>query len=447
MDRVCVIGAGSSGIAACQVLSARGIGFDCFETGSEIGGNWRYLNDNGMSSAYRSLHINTSRQLMEYKSFPMPESLPAYPSHFQIAEYFDDFVKHHGFRDRIAFRTEVTKVEPLDEGFRVTTREMDTGAETDAVYGHVIVANGHHWSPRMPEPAFPGSFTGTQVHAHDYKTPEGFEGKRVLVLGIGNSACDLAVETSRVSDRTFLAMRRGAHIVPKYLFGMPTDQLTTSWLASKTPFWFQRLSFQLMLRLARGKVTDYGLPRPDHKVLHAHPTVSDDLLTRLGHGDITVKPNIERFDGDTVHFTDGSTEQVDVVIYCTGYKIDLPFLPDSVVSVRDNEVSLYRRVVDPAHRGLYFLGLIQPLGAIMPLAEAQAEWIADLVSGRAALPSRADMDAEITSYRKGLHARYVTSKRHTIEVDFFDYQSQLAAERRAGARRIQSGEAPSQPAR
>jgi cation diffusion facilitator CzcD-associated flavoprotein CzcO len=438
MDRVCVIGAGSSGITACQALNARGIAFDCFETGSEVGGNWRYLNDNGMSSAYRSLHINTSRQLMEFKSYPMREDLPAYPGHFDIAEYFDDFVKHHGFREHIRFRTEVRHVEPLPAGgYRVTTRDRDTGAESEGDYRWVIVANGHHWDPRLPEPAFPGAdtFTGEQIHAHHYKTAESFVDKRVLVLGIGNSACDIAVETSRVSERTFLAMRRGAHIVPKYLFGMPTDHLTTSWLAAKTPFWFQRWSFQLMLRLARGKVTDYGLPAPDHRVLSAHPTVSDELLGRLGHGELTVKPNLDRFDGDTVHFTDGSSEKIDLVVYCTGYRITFPFLDETVVPVRDNEVALYRRVVDPAHPGLFFIGLIQPLGAIMPLAEAQADWVADLVDGSAALPSDTEMRQEIEGYRAGLAKRYVSSKRHTVEVDFFRYLSDLRAERKAGARR------------
>jgi hypothetical protein len=438
MDRVCVIGAGSSGIAACQVLSARGIEYDCYETGSEIGGNWRYLNDNGMSSAYRSLHINTSRQMMEFKSFPMPSRLPAYPSHFQIAEYFDDFVKHHGFRDRIRFRTEVVSVSVASGGYSVTTRDRDTGAESSASYGSVIVASGHHWSPRLPEPAFPGSFSGEEMHAHFYKTPERFEGKKVLVLGIGNSACDIAVESSRVSARTFLAMRRGAHIMPKYLFGMPTDHLTTSPLARFAPSWLQALSLRAMLRLARGKLSSYGLPEPSHGILAAHPTVSDDLLTRLGHGDITVKPNIERLDGTGVVFADGSREDVDVIVYCTGYKVDFPFLDAAsfpAVSSPDNEVSLYRRVVDPTHPGLYFLGLIQPLGAIMPLAEAQSEWIADLISGRAALPPVPQMKAEITSYRESLRSRYVKSKRHTLEVDFLGYQRELAEERKAGAAR------------
>jgi cation diffusion facilitator CzcD-associated flavoprotein CzcO len=176
-------------------------------------------------------------------------------------------VKHHGFRDRIRFRTEVVSVSVASGGYLVTTRDRDTGAESSASYRSVIVASGHHWSPRMPEPAFPGTFSGEETHAHFYKTPDRFADKKVLVLGIGNSACDIAVESSRVSARTFLAMRRGAHIMPKYLFGMPTDHLTTSPLARFAPAWLQALSLRAMLRLARGKLSSYGLPEPSHGIL------------------------------------------------------------------------------------------------------------------------------------------------------------------------------------
>ena len=151
----------------------------------------------------------------------------------------------------------------------------------------------------------------------------------------------------------------------------------------------QQVSLAAMLRLSQGKVTDYGLPEPDHEVLHAHPTVSQDLLNRLGHGDITVRPNIDRFEGAKVFFTDGSSGEYDVVVYCTGYKVSFPFFTDAVVDAEDNHVELYRRVVHPDHPGLYFVGLLQPLGAIMPLAEAQAEWVGDLVTGAGALPSGA----------------------------------------------------------
>jgi hypothetical protein len=435
-SRVCIIGAGSSGITAAQVLASRGIAFDCFEMGSGVGGNWRYENDNGVSSAYRSLHINTSRHAMEYAAYPMPEDLPDYPSHWQIAAYFDDFVDHFGLRDQITFRTEVTKVSPRTPGagggYDVTLRSRDHAREAETRhYDHVIVANGHHWNPRWPEPSFPGSesFPGTQLHAHYYRTPDVFAGKRVVVLGIGNSATDIAVESSRVAQATYLAMRRGAHVLPKYLFGMPTDHLTSSPLA-RGPFLVQKLGMKAMLRIAVGKMTDYGLPEPDHDVLEAHPTVSDDLLTRLGHGDLSVKPNIDRFEGSKVFFVDGSAVEADVVVYCTGYQVSFPFLDDTVVRAEDNHVDLYRRVVSPDHPGLYFVGLIQPLGAVMPLAEAQAAWVAELIRGEVTLPPVPQMRAQIASYDEALRKRFVASKRHTIEVDAHAYRSELERERK-----------------
>ena len=435
--QVCIIGAGSSGITAAQVLQARGVSFDCFEMGSEVGGNWRYGNDNEMSSAYESLHINTSRQLMAYAAFPMPESLPDYPSHRQIAAYFDDFVDHFGLREQITFRTEVCQVGPLPEGgYAVTVRPRDGGEPETRTYREVIVANGHHWSPRWPEPSFPGAetFPGEQIHAHHYRTPDVLAGKRVLVLGIGNSACDIAVESSRVAQSTDLAMRRGAHILPKYMFGIPTDHLTDSPLV-RAPLKVQQVSMAALLRLTQGKVTDYGLPEPDHEVLHAHPTISQDILNRLGHGDIAVRPNIDRFEGSKVFFTDGTSGEYDVVVYCTGYKVSFPFFDDAVVTAEDNHVDLYRRVVHPEHPGLYFIGLIQPLGAIMPLSEVQAEWVGDLVTGAGALPSPEEMRRQITAYDRALRKRYVASKRHTIQVDFHGYKAEIAKERKDSHKR------------
>ncbi|MGW0364662.1 NAD(P)-binding domain-containing protein [Streptomyces sp. NPDC002990] len=431
MERVCVIGAGSSGIAACQVLAERAIPYDCYESGSQVGGNWRYENDNGMSSAYRSLHINTSRQVMEYACFPMADTYPVYPSHFQIARYFDAFVDHFGLRPRIAFRTEVTGVARTSEGrWAVTARRRDDGEVTSRVYDAVLVANGHHWKPRLPRPALPGadSFTGVQTHSHHYRTPEPFAGKRILVLGIGNSACDIAVETSRVSARTFLTMRRGAHILPKYLFGTPTDHLTASWLA-RAPLAVQASGLSLLLRLSRGRLSSYGLPEPRHGVLGAHPTISDDLLSRLGHGDISVTPMISALDGGGAVFEDGSRQDVDAVIYCTGYDIAFPFLPRELIDPADNAVSLYRRVVSPDHEGLYFIGLVQPLGAIMPLAEAQSHWVADLIQGRCVLPPPAVMRGEIAAYHERTARRYVASTRHTIQVDALRHLKELREER------------------
>ena len=430
VDRVCIIGAGSSGIASCQVLAARDINFDCFEKGSGVGGNWRYENDNGMSSAYASLHINTSRNLMAYASYPMPEHYPDYPHHAQIADYFDSYVDHFGLRERIEFNTEVVRVEPAREGWDVTVRGPG-GSEETRSYGAVMVANGHHWDARWPEPSFPGqdSFAGEQIHSHDYKTADGYEDKDVLVVGMGNSAMDIAVETSRVSRMTWLSARRGAWIFPKYLKGKPVDELSGP-LTSRLPLAFVRAMYGRLLRQAQGHPTDYGLPEPDHKLAEAHPTISAEILSRIGHGRVTPKPNIERIDGDTVNFVDGSSQRIDRIVWCTGYKIAFPFFDEGLISAPDNEIPLFRRVVSPEHPGLYFIGLLQPLGAIMPLAEAQSGWIADVLEGGVPLPERAEMERVIERERERMRKRYVASKRHTIQVDFYDYLRAVRRERK-----------------
>jgi dimethylaniline monooxygenase (N-oxide forming) len=430
-EKVCVIGAGSSGIASCQVLQARGIPFDCFEKGSGVGGNWRYENDNGMSSAYQSLFINTSRNLMEYESYPMPRNYPDYPHHTQIAAYFDDYVDHFGFRDRIRFNTEVTKVEPADGGAWDVTLE---GGERDR-YAAVFVANGHHWDPRWPEPPFPGEFAGEEMHAHHYRAPDGLEGKNVLVLGIGNSAMDIASETSRVSNMTYLAARRGAWVLPKYVGSTPTDELGNEFM-TRLPFAVLRTMYHRRVIKQQGMPQDYGLPEPDHKLGEAHPTISSEILTRIGHGRVTPKPNIERLEGERVRFTDGSVEDVDAIVYCTGYKISFPFLSEDVIDPADNVVPLYRRVVHPDRPGLYFIGLVQPLGAIMPIAEAQSEWIADVLEGVAELPSPEQMKKVIEREDRRMRKRYVASKRHTIQVDFYPYMRTVQRERKRRRRGI-----------
>ncbi|MBA2504437.1 MAG: NAD(P)-binding domain-containing protein [Thermoleophilaceae bacterium] len=419
---VCVIGAGSSGIAACQVLKARGIPFQCFEKGSGVGGNWRYGNDNGMSAAYKSLHINTHRDLNTYATLPMPSEYADFPHHTEMQEYFETFVEHFGLAEHIAFRTEVTAVAPSPDGrWEVTTEPGGT-----RTFDAVLVANGHHWNPKLPD--FPGEFDGETTHAHDYRSPEDYEDKDVLVIGFGNSAVDIAVETSRVSRMTYLSVRRGAHVVPKYLRGEPLSKPPEG-IAKKLP---QRVQLALITRLIKretGPMENYGLPTPDHKFGHAHPTVSNELLGRIGHGRIRPRPNVERLEGDHVRFVDGTTQHIDRIVYATGYRITFPFLSEDLLPVRENRVSLFKKVVPPDLPGLYFLGLVQPLGALPPIAEAQAEWIADLLQQRAALPSPDEMRASIEEDRRAIEKRYVDSTRHTIQVDFFPYLKEIARER------------------
>ena len=425
---VCVIGAGSSGIAAAKVLHQRGIPFDCYEKGDRVGGNWVFGNSNGMSSAYRSLHINTSRERMEYSDFPMPKTYPDFPHHTHIAEYFDNYVEHFGFRDRIFFNTAVQRcVRDSDGAWTVTT----DGGESRR-YDALMVANGHHWDPRWPEPPFPGDFDGEVIHSHHYIDNEPFKNKNVVVLGMGNSAMDIAVESSFVASKTFLAARRGAWIIPKYLFGKPVDQQVTD---PRIPFKVKQRILRTAMTTVVGAPERYGLPKPDHNLGEAHPTISSDILSRVVHGQVEPKPNIAELRGDLVAFVDGSVEPVDVIVYCTGYRVTFPFFDPDFIAAPDNELPLFRRVFKPGVDNVFFIGLLQPLGAIMPLAEVQSAWVAEYLTGDYALPADEDLRADIERDRAAMQRRYVKSKRHTMQVDYDEYIYHLAKERRRGARR------------
>ncbi|HMJ35272.1 MAG TPA: NAD(P)-binding domain-containing protein [Baekduia sp.] len=433
LPTVCLIGAGSSGIAVAKALHQHGVPFDCVEASDRVGGNWVFGNRNGMSAAYRDLHINTSRDRMAYSDFPMPADYPDYPHHAQIAAYFDDYVDHFGFRDHIVFDTRVEKVVRGGDGVYTVTTDDGVTREYDVV----LVANGHHWNPRWPEPAFPGAdtFEGTQIHAHSYLDSSIFEDRNVVVLGMGNSAMDIAVESSYVARSTFLAARRGAWIVPKYLFGRPSDQLKND---PRIPFKIRQKAIHNIVKLYTGDLTKYGLPKPDHHFGEAHPTVSGRILDRIQHGRVAPKPNIERLDGRFVEFADGSRQEVDVVVYCTGYKITFPFFDEDFLSAPDNQIELFRRVFHPALPDLAFVGLLQPLGAVMPLAEAQGQWLAAYLRGEYALPAPGEVGADIRADQRAMRKRYVASKRHTIQVDFDDYLRDLDRERKAGAERART---------
>lgn len=426
----CIIGAGGSGLAACKALEDRRLSFECFERGSGVGGLWRYGNDNGMSAIYRSLQINTSRDMTSFADFPMPRAYPHFPGHELICEYLDRYVDYFAFRHRIRFRTTVEKVEPSADGTFTVTHASADGRTATTRCRNVLVASGHHWMPRMPE--FPGTFRGRILHSHDYRTPEGFAGQRVLVVGMGNSGCDIACDLARVAAGTLLSTRRGAHIIPKYLFGVPLDTICPDAVWRFAPMWLFRRAFNAVIWMNRGGLDLYGLPRPSHKVLQEHPTISSDLPSLVREKRIGMKPDIERLDDDGVRFVDRTREPVDAIICATGYRIVFPFLDTSIIAPEENEVRLYRHVVHPDVSGLYFLGLVQPWGAIFPLAEAQAAWVADLLEGRCRLPDRQTMQRCIDDDIAGMRRRYVKSPRHTIQVDFHPYRAQLRRERRRG---------------
>jgi cation diffusion facilitator CzcD-associated flavoprotein CzcO len=445
--RVAVIGAGSSGITAGKCLLDEGIEPVLFEQTDRIGGNWVFREEESHASVYRSTFINTSREIMAYSDYPMPESLPDFPHHSHICQYFEEYVDHFDLRRRIRFETTVAKVRPSEQESRcagggpawaVTVRHG--GEETTETFDGVLVANGHHWDPRWPDFPGQGEFPGVMLHSHSYKEPkdvypescpdsEGLAGRKVVIVGIGNSAVDIAVELSRTEAEVYVSTRRGAYVIPKYLFGQPLDHIGVTRLNKMLPWSIRRHLMRWMLNAYQGKVTHWGMPQPQFSIDQTHPTISNELLGRLGHGAIRIKPNIDRFEGSEVVFEDGARLKADIVIFCTGYNISFPFFDDTVLKVESNEIALYRRVFHPDLPNLAFIGLVQPLGALMPIAEMQTRWVARVfngkASGKARLPERETMAREMEQGRAEIRRRYVASPRHTIQVDFLEYMDEI----------------------
>jgi len=433
---VAVIGAGACGLAATKALSDAGLRVQCFELSDRVGGNWVFKNKNGVSSAYRSLHINTSRERMQFRDFPMPLDYPDYPRHDLIARYFESYARTFDLHRHIRFETRVVNAAPRTQGgFRLTLGGGET-AEFDAL----VVANGHHWDPAWPDPEIPGQFSGLELHSHSYIDPDEphtLRGKRVLVVGMGNSAMDIACELGHpgVAEQVFLSARRGAWVLPKYALGKPIDQ--NSLLPPFLPASVKRLIAETWYRLAVGRPEDFGLPKPEHHLDQAHPTISPDILTRLGSGDVIGKPALVKRDGTRVHFKDGSVEEVDAIVYATGYKVSFPFFAPEFVSAKDNDLPLFLRIFMIERNDLSFIGLAQPVGAVMPLAEAQAKLVAEALSGRYDLPSAEARRAHTERYRKEMQAHYVPSRRHTMQLDVDRYMRDLACEAQAGRKRAE----------
>jgi cation diffusion facilitator CzcD-associated flavoprotein CzcO len=367
---------------------------------------------------FETTHIISSKTLSQYHEFPMPAEYPDYPSHAQLAAYFQSYADHFGVTSRVRFGTEVLRAEPA-EGERWSLTVRDADGERAERFDALAVANGHHWRPRLPE--YPGTFDGTLLHSHDYKRAAPFAGQRVLVIGGGNSACDVAVETARVSARTDLSWRRGYWVVPKFIFGQPSDVVNarSQWL----PASLRRRVNELLLRVLQGRNRDYGLPDPDHPFGSTHPTINSELFYAIRHGRIGPRADIARFDGRTAHFVDGTQAEYDVVIACTGYWIAHPFFRPELIDFSSGPVPLYLRMFPAQHPTLAFIGLFQPLGCIWPAAELQAKLLARRLSGAWSPPR--DLAAAIA--RELAHPDYaqIATPRHTITVDYHAFRRRL----------------------
>ncbi|MEV7328177.1 NAD(P)-binding domain-containing protein [Micromonospora sp. NPDC093244] len=431
--RVAVIGAGAAGLAAVKALRDAAVPTVCFESADQVGGLWVYGAPD--SPAYRTLHLNTSRGRTEFADHPMPTDWPHYPDHRRVAGYLADYADRFGLRDSIRLRHTVERV-TRDSAGRWTVRASGPDGPVEVTVDAVVVANGHNRVPRLPEPPYAGTCTAEQLHSHDYRGPEQLAGKRVLVVGGGNSAMDIAVDASYAAERTLLSLRRGVWVVPKYLLGRPSDTLNGA-LARRLPWRLRQRITQTMLTATVGSPARYGLPAPTHGFLQDHPTLSDGLLSRLTHGDVEPRPGVAALDGDRVEFTDGRSDTVDLIVWCTGYRVEIPFLDPELLGGGADTLPLYRHVFHPDAPGLTFVGLMQSTGSAFPLVEAQAKLVAAQLAGQYALPEPERQRAACRAELRAATARW-GQRRPAMRVDFDAYLAELTRELASGARRVRA---------
>jgi thioredoxin reductase len=421
--RVCVIGAGPCGLTAIKNLLSVGIDdVVCYDEGAALGGNWVYDDQPGRSSVYWATHLISSKRLSEFEDFPMPDDYPDFPSHQQVLGYFKSYARCFNLSPKIVLNTRVEKATQLADGsWSIVTR----GPEGNRVanFDYLIICSGHHRDPLIPD--YPGTFAGQVLHSQDYKRPEPFINQRVLVVGGGNSACDIAVDVARLAASSRISLRHGCYILPKIMFGRPTDimyaRLRRYWPFVRDPI------ASLAVRLAVGPWDKYGLEEPAGSPLSMHPTLNSAILSALRDGSVLPRPGIERLDGDLVRFRDGSAEAFDAIIWATGYRFSYPFLDEQVLGAGLGQAPpLYLTMMHRKIESLFFIGLFQPIGCIWRLADHQAKIAALQIKGRLRRP--ADIGTRIDRETRSRARRYGTAPRHLIEVDYHDFRNDLLHE-------------------
>lgn len=423
-DTVCVIGAGASGLAAVKNLRELGFEVDCFERETGIGGTWNWRHSR--SPVYASTHLISSKPLTQFPDFPMPDHWPDYPGHADVQEYLGHYADHFGLREHIWFGTEVSAVEPVEgDRWDVTTRPSGGGVERIARYAAVIIANGHNWSPKLPSYEGMDDFRGEMIHASSYKEASTLRGRKVLVVGGGNTGCDVAVEGAQHAIRCWHSVRRGYWYAPKFVFGRPADQVNDGVTGLHLPLRLRQWLFARTLKLTVGDLTRYGLPKPDHRVYETHPIVNSQLIYYIGHGGIRPVPNVLRFDRDGVELDGGERIEPDLVIFATGYLPRFEFLgPDVLDSDRDGRPRLFMHTFDRRHPTLSVAGLVQPDSGVFPIVHWQTVAIARWLRLREADPVRAGSfwrSVTAAPDRSWSAAKVKDSTRHWFEISHTVY--------------------------
>lgn len=418
IGRVCVVGGGPAGLSLARTFLRHGIPFDVYERHSDVGGLWDQTNPG--SPVYDSAHFISSKTQSHYHDFPMPEDYPDYPSNRQIHRYMQSFADAYGLREHIRFNVSVEKAEMrADQSWLVT---LSTG-ETKT-YAAFVCANGTNWHPVMPD--YPGTFTGEMRHAVSFRSADEFKGKRVLVIGAGNSGCDIACDAAKAADAAFISMRRGYHFLPKHIFGKPVDVFAHE--GPKLPMWLTQRIFGIILRVLHGDLTRLGLQKPDHRLFETHPILNTQLLHYLAHGDIKAKPDIARFEEKTVHFTDGTSEEVDLVLCATGYTWKVPYVDPALFTWKNGRPDLYMNLFSRQHPTLYALGFMETNGGAYKLFDEMADLITRTILTRAKGGREGEkINRLISTDRPDLSGgiNFVGSARHATYVEIDAYRKQM----------------------
>jgi cation diffusion facilitator CzcD-associated flavoprotein CzcO len=412
MDRYCIIGAGPSGLATGRAFAEAGIPFDLLERHRDVGGIWDMSNER--TPMYESAHFISSRTQSAFDDFPMPQDYPDYPGWRQIRDYIRSFAERYGLRDVVQLGVDVQGVAPAGDAWDVTLGSGETRR-----YRGVVCATGHNWDPVVP--SYPGSFDGESYHSFEYRSLAEFAGKRVLIVGGGNSGCDIACDAAAAASRAVISMRRGYHFLPKHIFGQPTDAFFRS--GPHLPAWLAQPLLAGLLRVLVGDLRRYGLPKPDHKVLESHPIVNSQLLHYLAHGDITAKPDVAELRGDRVRFADGSEEEIDLIVYATGYRASIPVLDESLLPSGAGVAPFFLNIFHE-RPNLFAVGLFETDGAAYPIVSKQAALIAELIRAESEAPAVLEWFGRLRAGAPpDLHGgiRYLKSQRHTIYVQYDEY--------------------------
>ena len=419
--RIAVIGAGACGICTAKYLLESGFDVTVYEIGSQIGGMWCYRNDNGRSSAYRTLHINTSRGVTRFSDLDFDATTQTFPDHVDMHRYLVRYAGHFGVKPHIRFNSRVMQIRPAFDPAREPPKwEVELADGLVAAFDAVIVATGHLTQPlHAPELQ---KFGGEYLHAHDYKAPEPFVGKRICVVGIGNSACDIASDVCVTSPRCALVARSGVLILPKLMFGRAFTDITAQIQRPWIPRALRRRITRFLTWLAHGDSTKLGFRRP---TALTHVTSNATVVADIAYRRIAVKQGILAVDGKTIRFVDGTAEEFDVLIAATGYRIDLDFVAPQILEAADNQLELYMRIVPPEWPGLYLMGFFNTDTALNMVFEHQARWVRELLLDNARLPSATAMRQAIGKRVAWYAGQYKQSMRHSIEEEHVRYLTDL----------------------